>query len=209
MKFRSQVGQDRWVCEFFNYKRGGYFLDIGAFDGKEISNTYYLEKELGWNGICVEAGQNNYSKLIQNRNCYVLNKAIYGSNGLVKFNENWTVGKIDHKGEFIEAITFDKLLKLYLPWGFKRRIGEIDYISLDIEGGEYDALTKFPFKTHQVTLWTIEHNAHEDSGIMKQKIRDLMYKNGYHLVMVKPPEAQFEDWFISAAYISRIEACGM
>ena len=53
-QFYSQVGQDKWVCEYFNYKKGGFFLDIGAADGITINNTYYLEKELEWKGICIE-----------------------------------------------------------------------------------------------------------------------------------------------------------
>lgn len=39
--------------------RGGFFLDIGAHDGIELSNTYVLEKKYNWSGICVEA--NPYS----------------------------------------------------------------------------------------------------------------------------------------------------
>ena len=53
--FQSQVGQDEWVVSFFSSKGDGYFLDIGAHNGVDLSNTYYLEKELQWNGICVEA----------------------------------------------------------------------------------------------------------------------------------------------------------
>ena len=33
IKFHSQANQDKWVCEFFEYKKGGFFLDIGAHDG--------------------------------------------------------------------------------------------------------------------------------------------------------------------------------
>ena len=35
-------------------KHGGFFLDIGAGDGVEISNTLRLERDFGWHGIAIE-----------------------------------------------------------------------------------------------------------------------------------------------------------
>lgn len=181
----SQLGQDRWVCETLNYKRGGYFLDIGAFDGVQISNTYYLEKELGWDGICVEAGPVNFQELIKNRSCLCLNKAVWSSTGKVFFKEEWTVGKVGLIGAEIESITIKQLLEDYsVP-------GQIDYISLDVEGAEYEVLIRFPFEKYHVSLWTIEHNAHEDEGEMRDKIRILMQSNGYRIAR----SLDFEDWY--------------
>jgi FkbM family methyltransferase len=34
---------------------GGFFVEAGAFDGYEQSNTYFLERARGWQGILVEA----------------------------------------------------------------------------------------------------------------------------------------------------------
>ena len=47
----SQLGQDEWILEQTQNKKGGYFVEIGANDGKYISNTYLLEKEYGLNVI--------------------------------------------------------------------------------------------------------------------------------------------------------------
>jgi hypothetical protein len=44
-KFYSQAGQDAWVLQqVLDYKIGGYFVDIGAFDGIHLNNTYWLER---------------------------------------------------------------------------------------------------------------------------------------------------------------------
>jgi FkbM family methyltransferase len=157
-KFYSQVGQDKWVCEYFNYKRDGYFLDIGAADGIDLSNTYYLEKELGWIGICVEALKKNFDKLQVNRNCISVHKAAYHKNTWVNFlgdgNDNLG-GHISTNStytETVEAVKVEDILKEYNSPKI------IDYISLDIEGNEYEALLGFPFKDYEVILWTIEHN---------------------------------------------------
>jgi FkbM family methyltransferase len=189
----SQIGQDKWVCDFFHSKKKGYFLDLGAFDGIQISNTYYLESVLNWTGICVEAGKTNFELLKKNRNCLCLNYALAGKNGKVSFKENWTVGKIEKGGELTDSITIKKLLsKFHVP-------KKIDYISLDIEGSEYEVLKLFPFNDYRVILWTIEHNSQFDNGKMKMQIRKLMTENNYFTVpdSLKPDAAVFEDWFIN------------
>ena len=54
-EYTSQVEQDKWAIEeIFSFKENGYFIEIGAADGIHFSNTYVLEKELGWQGICIE-----------------------------------------------------------------------------------------------------------------------------------------------------------
>ena len=50
----SQAGQDTFVCAVLNNKKNGKFLEIGANHPMNISNTYMLEKALGWTGLMVE-----------------------------------------------------------------------------------------------------------------------------------------------------------
>jgi hypothetical protein len=44
MIYYSQLGQDKFIDDFFSSKENGIFLDIGAHDGESGSNTYFLEK---------------------------------------------------------------------------------------------------------------------------------------------------------------------
>ena len=44
---------DRKLANYLNYKKG-FFIEVGANDGYNQSNTYYLEKILDWRGILVE-----------------------------------------------------------------------------------------------------------------------------------------------------------
>jgi hypothetical protein len=48
------------------YKKG-FFIEAGAFDGINFSNTYYLEKELNWKGILIEPTLERYLSCIKNR----------------------------------------------------------------------------------------------------------------------------------------------
>jgi hypothetical protein len=93
--FFSQAGQDKWVVEFFKFKENGFFLDIGAYDGIEYSNSYYLEKNLNWNGICIEANPTIYKKLISNRNCECLNVAVTDYSGKANFISDGLTGRIN------------------------------------------------------------------------------------------------------------------
>lgn len=55
MNSKSQEGQDINVLKFYKNKQNGFFVEIGALDGIEFSNTFLLEADYGWKGICVDS----------------------------------------------------------------------------------------------------------------------------------------------------------
>jgi len=197
MEYKSQVGQDEWIIKMTNGKRNGYFLDIGASDGVFLSNTYILEKDYGWNGICVESDDDVYEKLISTRNCKCIKTAIYSENTTVPFVQEPYKGIKSciqiPSGEIVkmvDAITLDKLM------ADNNVPAYIDYISLDIEGADYEALRGFPFDKYRVGYWTIENNAYMDGGALKDKIRKIMAEHGYKVVLDTSDAVKFfEDWF--------------
>ena len=62
---RSQLGQELKVIKFYNSKKNGYFIEIGASDGIELSNTYLLETQYEWKGICCEPIPSRFEKLVK------------------------------------------------------------------------------------------------------------------------------------------------
>ena len=197
-KYYSQVGQDKWVEDFFGSDKRGYFLDIGAYDGIKLSNTYYLERELGWTGICVEADPVVFKILESNRRCVTLNTAISDREGMVDFSPSGLTGRIkEGGGTKINSTTLRKLLQdLECP-------KTIDYISLDIEGFESIALEKFPFESHEFVLMTVEHNLYLGSDSNKKRIKEILLDNQYSLYKenVEDDGYQFEDWYINKKFI--------
>ena len=217
-KFLSQIGQDKWVLERTNFRRGGYFIDIGAADGLYLSNTYALEKMYGWKGICVEPA-NKIRDLRKNRRCIIENSCIYSKSGeFVDFQiddeisgiKKYFDGAHKRKGNImkIKTITLKDLLKKY------NSPKVIDYLSIDTEGSEYEILKNFPFKDYEVKLVTIEHNAHSGKKEDLKKREDifkLLTKNGF----IREPHdnfsrkygatgiIDFEDWYVHKSVKTR------
>ena len=183
--YRSQAGQDFWVFgEVFNEKHGGFFLDIGAYDGVELSNTYVLEKKYNWNGICVEANPESFEMLKRHRRAICVNACLDDEEGFVSFSKRGFLGGIvssdtDNKsveGESevltVKTVTLVNLLKeLESP-------SEIDYLSIDIEGAEERVLGKFPFNEYKFKCMTIERPTDSLKAVLKD--------NGYVLIKEIP-----------------------
>ena len=76
--FYGQFKQDEYVYNTFfkNKKEQGFFLEIGASNGIHMSNCYFYEKELNWNGIAIEPRKDAYNELIKNRKCICENVAL-------------------------------------------------------------------------------------------------------------------------------------
>jgi len=194
-KIYSQSGQDAFVIEFFNNKRNGVFIDIGANNGIGFSNTYYLEKELEWTGICFEPIPQSFKKLKENRSCICINAGVVDDNSLYKeftYIENTaymlsgitddyhpkhieriqnTAKKLDRKIVEIKlpCIKLDKVLE-------KFKLYNIDYLSIDTEGNEAKIVESIDFKKYSIKLMTIENNYND----IKQT--ELILSKGYKLL---------------------------
>jgi hypothetical protein len=77
----SQHGQDVAVAKFFNFKRDGFFVDLAANDAVWASNTFSLEQNFGWKGICIEANPQYWYRL-SFRNCHVVGGIVGGTNNV-------------------------------------------------------------------------------------------------------------------------------
>lgn len=156
--FYSQIQQDKWVLEKLNFKKEGFFVDIGAYDGVQLSNSYAMEKDFDWTGICVEPNPSLYDTLKANRQSLICNKAIWTTDDDLAYFYDGSEPMLSFVSKNItnfpvKTITLNSLLKNFGPTS-----KEIDYISLDIEGAELSILNSFNFNEYDVKCWTIEHN---------------------------------------------------
>ena len=96
VKSHSQLGQDVWVYNALGHKRGGFFVELGAGDGIELSNTYALEKHFGWIGVCIECSR-QFEALRRNRRCACDSACVSGADGeSVVFLEDERYGEHNH-----------------------------------------------------------------------------------------------------------------
>lgn len=196
----AQLGQDLEVVKFYNKKRNGFFIEIGANDGVELSNTYMLEKKYNWKGICVEPVPDKFKLLCKNRPkslCY--DYAVYNkSNEPVIFNIANSCDLYSGISEYIDChknmvdsnktqitvntITLNDLLEKANAPLF------IDYLSLDTEGSELEILKAVNFQKYTFGLIDVEHNYIQPR---RGQIRDLLTANGYDFIR----ENQWDDCY--------------
>lgn len=195
--YYSQSNQDKWVNEILKGKKNGYFVDVGAYDGIQTSNTYFFEQFLDWSGICIEPNSNVYNQLIKNRKSINIDLAVNDYTGECNFSGF----KVNENGELVKCDTLYNILKN------NNCPNVIDYLSLDIEGYEYIILKDFNFEEFHINTMTVEHNLYLDGPENKEKIYDLLTKKGFVRVVEDAPcldknpqwyNKPYEDWYINS-----------
>lgn len=195
-----------WVLHETGRKQDGYFVEFGAADGLLYSNTYLLEKDHGWRGIVAEPNPLWQADLARNRGCTIDCRCVFTTTGdRVKFAATKAAGlatlveysscdghahsREDHRVIEVETISLNDLLSTHAA------PRDIDFISIDTEGSEYDILRCFDFARWNVQLFSVEHNQTAN----EHKIDALMQRCGY--------ERRYRAYPINDAWYRRITAC--
>jgi FkbM family methyltransferase len=141
----SQDDEETLVRAFFDDRRGGMFLDAGAGDPIRDSTTYFLEKHLGWHGIAVDANADYADDYRRDRPAthffgYFAGRASQGPHEFfVGEDARFSSGSgLDSRGgryqkRTVATVALHELLD-------REGIGSIDFLSMDIEGAEPEAL---------------------------------------------------------------------
>lgn len=79
---KSQLRQDLFVLSSLSFMQRGYFVEFGAANGYELSNTYLLETEKHWTGILAEPAKCWHRQLqMQRPNSIVESKCVWRNSG--------------------------------------------------------------------------------------------------------------------------------
>ena len=207
MKTYSQYNQDKWLFEnIFPDKENGVFIEIGADDGIDKSNTKLFE-ELGWTGLCIEASPARYKLLEKNRNCICENVAVSDRDGECDFLDIAGYGKglsglvdkydpahqqrikleIQNPGNNgaevikVKTTTLQSLLE-------KHNISKIDFCSIDTEGSEEQIIHAIDFSKVSIEVLLIENNYNNTSitkfleSVGYKKIKKLHIDDVYKII---------------------------
>jgi FkbM family methyltransferase len=181
----SRYGEEWIVRDFFNDKRGGVFVDVGANHYRRDSNTYYLETQLGWSGVAIEpqaefagdyAAHRPRTKFVPLFVSDVSRSQIafyVGANNLVaSFDRDVAESEGGGRAQAVSAntATLDDIFK-------KEDIRAIDFLSIDIELHEPQALKGFSIDRFRPGLVAIE--AHPP---VRQQILDYFTSHRYVVV---------------------------
>lgn len=198
---RSQLRQDMFVLETLRYKSKGYFVEFGATNGIDLSNTKILEEKFEWNGILAEPARCWHQALRINRSAIIDTRCVWiDSKSKLIFNEvkDAELSTIDrysagdthresrtkgHRYE-VKTVSLNDLLKEHNAPNI------IDYLSIDTEGSEFEILQSHDFEAYKFRIITCEHNFTSN----RQKIYELLTKNGYKRVC--EDFSLFDDWYI-------------
>jgi FkbM family methyltransferase len=181
----SEHGEEWIVRDFFKDERNGVFVDVGANDYKRFSNTYYLERQLGWSGIAIEpqtkfaADYGRHRPRTRFMPFFVSDASdreallhVPKGNDLVASGSAEFAKALGGEGDTLvtKTVTLDDLLT-------RTGITKVDFLSMDIELGEPAALAGFSIDKYRPRLACIE--AHPK---VRQRVLDYFAERGYVVV---------------------------
>jgi len=203
---RSQLGQDLWVLHHFGNVEDGFWLEVGANHPEALSNTYLLETVAAWSGLSIEpfprgdwrtrtrtelvvaaVGPDNDSLP------FLLPGSVWGA--LERTADVDKIERLVSKERLlvsdVETRSLPSILRSARPRGMQvPRV--IHYVSLDVEGAEYEVLRDFPFDLYLPLSFTVEHH----HRAWRTQIHDLLFERGY----VLDRNVDFDDYFLLRDY---------
>ena len=206
--FQSQIYQVIFASFIVGDKYDKTFLEFGATDGLDISNSYTLESSFNWKGVLSEPSPQWHEALKKNRkNSKIITKCIWKESGkkLDFFMSDF--GSLSTIKDFVESdkISIPTNTEIRLKSGKTISVETISlndvikeyfnsicpsYISIDTEGSEYEILKAFDLDNFRPKVFTIEHNHTEN----ETKIDEHLITNGY--VRIYRKLTTFDAWYI-------------
>jgi FkbM family methyltransferase len=170
-------GLDRQLAQFL--PPVGVFVEAGANDGYTISNTYYLERVRGWTGVLIEGIPELYEECRKlRRHSQVFNYALvdphFGSDSVtMTYGDICSVitGSEPEVQRWVEEISRDPSYEVRVPTRTldqvleEANVNTVDFVSLDVEGFEVQALRGFDLDRWSPSWMLIEvvHGAGRDA----------------------------------------------
>jgi FkbM family methyltransferase len=202
MRSRSQLFQDLFVVFFTQGKRNAFFVEFGATNGIDLSNTLVLERDFRWNGILAEPARGWHSALKSNRRASIDTRCVWSETGATlefketEFRELSTLstladrdfnrtGRANGVTYPVDTVSLNDLLRQH------NSPRDIDYLSIDTEGSELAILQAFDFSHYNISIITVEHNFCEPD---RQQINKLLTENGF--IRVFEIFSRYDDWYV-------------
>ncbi len=190
----SQFGEEEILEKLFKRNFKGTYLDIGCFHPTKFNNTNKMHKS-GWAGINIDLNpltidlfnflrpkDINICAAISNKKKNT--KLFYhhdlsSQNTLSSSHAKWMEGNFKLKDLTTKSIKTKKLKNIL----DKHHIKKIDFLNIDIEGGEYDVIKSInlnKYKIQVICIEILEYNKIQKNN--KKKIIRYLKKNNFKKV---------------------------
>lgn len=212
------LGQSNEDCKiykrFFSAPRWkgegrGFYLEMGGFDGLSFSNTFIFEHCLGWHGLLIESHPTFYQEMIKNRPCalgvwgavcnaslpnahshtYMVHDYIQATvnlSAVAEYNQNYP----NAAPRRVRLVPCRRLSSVFS----ELNITHIDFMSLDVEGMEAEALASIDFARVTISVIIVEadffgnRNAsiqanHGNSTVKMARVHDILTNRAGMLLM--------------------------
>nr|XP_053642583.1 uncharacterized protein LOC128695782 [Cherax quadricarinatus] len=186
----------------FAQERQGFFVEAGALDGQQLSNTLWMEQELGWTGLLIEPDTSSYRALRAKRRKAWISNTCLSQDGFARRSIHvaatptdgsappWHVRGASYQYGINRSNFFKDFLRRadqtymtttcfpLVSYIIALNISKIDFFSLDTQGMEEYILKAVPWEEVSVRVLVIEI---EDSAYAPRIIQYLTGK-GYVLL---------------------------
>lgn len=188
--FTGLDGLDKRLIGHMGEKRNGFFIEAGGNDGFTQSNTFYLEKVLGWRGLLIEPIHELAAFARKVRSCDVCECALgspdmAGEEVVLSFSDLTSTvgasGSVRWNGIFgpnptSARSTIRTLSSIIAEQG----VSQIDLLSLDVEGFEMSVLAGLNLDDHAPQYVLVEtHKVEEVKSFFAAKY-ECLGNIGYH-----------------------------
>lgn len=175
----SQANQDSFVMNMLNWKKNGFYLEIGAYHSYNISNTYCLENNYGWTGISIE-----------------IEPALCDEFNSVRKNKCFNLDATN--------ADYSKLLKSV---NAPSQIDYLQ-LDIEPANNTLSALKAIPLDEYRFSVITFEHDLYADprNELVQHEAFEILSSHGYKRVIKNLQNAgiPFEDWYVDSLIVDEL-----
>lgn len=160
MSYHSQFGEDEWIDQHIALPAKGFYVDVGCGHPVFISNTAFL-RERGWSGLNIDMDE-RWKLAWAEAGLELVTACVWSEPAAVEIvlAVGWHVhhgGPVDSFTRpgtgVVNSVSLQSILDTH-------GVGAIDFITLDLEGREFEAWQSLDIERHCPKVVVFEHLTH-------------------------------------------------
>ena len=180
--YYADNGEDIIIQSLFNHKRDGFYIDVGCYHPVRASLTHLLHKK-GWEGVNIDISKDTINLFkIARPNDKNINIGISNKEGEDFYYQSSHINQANSFKAYenakkikIKICTLDQIIK-------KLEIKKIDFLNIDAEYRDFEALQGIGLKSIRPTLITIEDaDRYDMTDVINSDVHKYLISKNYFL----------------------------